>query len=88
MPTPRTLPAAAVLDGKLVVLGGADKGALAIVEAYDPATDRWTALPDFPEPRDAAAAAVTDTSLYLLGGHRDHVNLASVDVSTFFPKSR
>ena len=44
---------------------------------YDPATDRWTRLPDMPEPRAAMAAGVVGHSLIVAGGARDNTPLAS-----------
>jgi len=47
MPTPRGQAAVAVVDGKIYVIGGSVDGeftATAVVEVFDPATDRWKAL--------------------------------------------
>lgn len=73
--TRRNAAAAAVLDGKLYVIGGrapgiraTDQSSLASVEVYDPATDTWRAGPDLPAARSGAAAVVVGGRLYLLGG--------------------
>lgn len=73
--TRRNAAAAAVLDGKLYVIGGrapgiraTDQTSLASVEVYDPATDTWRAGPDLPAARSGAAAVVAGGRLYVLGG--------------------
>jgi N-acetylneuraminic acid mutarotase len=65
--------AGAVLDGKLYIFGGegnaADpSGVFRQVEAYDPATDTWEALPDMLSPRHGLAAATSGDRIYLPGG--------------------
>ncbi|HEX9899108.1 MAG TPA: kelch repeat-containing protein, partial [Candidatus Methylomirabilis sp.] len=40
-PTPRSEVAAAVLGGKIYIVGGFGGGTGGLVEVYDPATDRW-----------------------------------------------
>jgi len=61
---------AAVLDGKIYVIGGSDPDKnVAPVEVYDPATDTWTVLG--PSPENAAAmpgVAAVDGTLYVLAG--------------------
>lgn len=68
--TPRTDAAHAVLDGRLVVVGGRGAGGarLASVEAFDPATGTWSALAPMPSGRIAAAAFVHEGQLYVVGG--------------------
>jgi energy-converting hydrogenase Eha subunit A len=65
--------AAAVVDGKLYVIGGQPSAftpeVLATVEAYDPKTDSWARKPDIPTPRVFAAAAGADGILYVIGGN-------------------
>ena len=41
---------------------------LATVEAYDPATRRWSAMPDMPSGRSSHDTAVIGSNLYVLGG--------------------
>ncbi|MBI2189600.1 MAG: galactose oxidase [Acidobacteria bacterium] len=72
--TPRSAGAAFVLDGRLVYAGGECRDAKASitfteVEAYDPGTDRWIALPALTPGRHAAAAAVVDTQAFVFGGN-------------------
>ncbi len=72
LPTPRGGVAAAVLNGRLHVVGGegADRsdGVFADHEAYDPVADRWTTLPDMPAPRHGMGAAVVDGVMWVPGG--------------------
>jgi N-acetylneuraminic acid mutarotase len=70
MPTPRANGAAAVLGGKLYVVGGGNEvtTALSTVEAYDPSTDSWTSLASLPRGRVYLAAAATNGRLVALGG--------------------
>jgi N-acetylneuraminic acid mutarotase len=63
----------AILDGKIYVIGGLNATGknIAVVEVYDPDTDKWsnnTASP-LPEQRDHAAAAAYNGKLYVVGGY-------------------
>ena len=44
---------------------------------YDPATDRWSRMPDMPEPRAAMAVGVIGNRLIVAGGARDRVPLST-----------
>jgi Kelch motif len=73
--TARNAAAAAVLQGKLHVLGGRapgiranDQQSMASMEVYDATTDRWTAGPALPTARAGLSAVVLDGRLYALGG--------------------
>jgi N-acetylneuraminic acid mutarotase len=73
MPTERTLAAIAVVDGIIYVIGGNTSvvGApwvASVIEAYDPARDRWTRKADMPTARYATAACVVDGRIYVSGG--------------------
>jgi len=74
MPTPRWLPASAVVHGKIVVIGGtavAGTGRqhnLHAVEVYDPETDTWTRDVDMPTARGWLSASVVDRKVYAIGG--------------------
>ena len=60
-----------VLDGKIYVAGGLlspNTGYSAHLEAYDPATDRWTRLATLPEARHHIALAAAGGLLYGVGG--------------------
>jgi serine/threonine protein kinase/N-acetylneuraminic acid mutarotase len=69
IPTPRQMLGAAS-DGKLVYTVGGTNGTadLAAVEAYDPAADTWTNLPEVPGRRSDFGAAITDGRLVVVGG--------------------
>jgi len=73
MPTARAGHAAAAADGHLVVLGGEGNtarpdGVFPQVEVYDPATNRWTALPNMAVPRHGIGAVAVGPLLYVPGG--------------------
>ncbi len=87
MPTPRWNHSAAVVDGKIYVIGGLTsetsflngKG-LATVEEYDPTTDTWTRKADIPTARGylAKLSPVVDGKIYIIGGANPAI--ARVDV--------
>jgi N-acetylneuraminic acid mutarotase len=73
IPTGRAGAGAAVVDGRLIVLGGESarqKLAHADVEAFDPATGRWTQLKPLAMGRHATQAVVLDGRIYLASGSR------------------
>jgi len=58
-----------VVDGALWCAGGeAGTAALAAVEAYDPRTDRWRAVPPLPAPRAGTQGAVVGGAMLVPGG--------------------
>lgn len=59
---------AAAIGGRMYVAGGAPDSAGRTLEAYDPATDRWTALPPMPTGRNHLAGAAIGGKLYVVGG--------------------
>jgi len=73
IPTPRGGVAAAVLNGRLHVVGGEGNGddpdgVFATHEAYDPGADAWERLPDIPAPRHGMGAVQVDGVLWVPGG--------------------
>ncbi len=68
---PRSEVAAAPYVGRIVVVGGfLETGANSRrVDAYDPARDTWTRLPDLPVSLDHAAAASSRGRLVVVGGY-------------------
>jgi N-acetylneuraminic acid mutarotase len=89
IPTPRGGTAGAVLNGKLFVFGGegnaADPtGVFAKIEAYDPASDSWTAFPDMLVPRHGFGAAVIGDRIYLPGGGIEQAFGAANDHTVFY----
>lgn len=69
VPTPRTEVAAAVADGRIVVVGGFAPGAtVATTEIYDVAEDRWSDGPDLPVAVNHAMGASHGGEAYVFGG--------------------
>lgn len=77
LPTPREHLAAVAAKGKLYAIAGRWKGRgnLTVVEAYDPATDRWIRMADLPAPRGGHTAATMKDLIHVTGGE----DLASAD---------
>ena len=78
MPTKRTEVAAAVVDGKIYVVGGFEKPSLGnmmnfaitpSVEMYDPLIDRWTAKAPLPVGLHHVGIGVVGGRLYVIGGY-------------------
>lgn len=72
MPEAVVAGAAAVLDGKIYVVGGSAEGesrASAKAFRFDPGTNSWERLADLPEGLWRPAAAALDASLLVLGGN-------------------
>ncbi|MHC4204132.1 MAG: kelch repeat-containing protein [Planctomycetota bacterium] len=77
MPTPRQGHSAAVVNGKIYVIGGLTSETsflngkpISAVEEYDPATDTWTRKADMPETRGYLNGShpVVDGRIYVVGG--------------------
>ena len=76
MPTPRLSSEAAVVDGKIYVVGGfswigipgVDMKMLNVVEVYDPQTDTWSRKQDMSTPRRYLGTGVVDGKIYAIGG--------------------
>lgn len=68
MSTPRTGPGAAVIDGKLYVVGGFSGPAIGNLEEYDPVSGAWTTRAPMPTPRGRVAVGVINGLLYVAGG--------------------
>ena len=73
MPTARSAVAWGVHGGRIYVAGGEGQNdqfmaAFRAVEGYEPATNRWTALPRMPAPRHGLAGGVLGTRLHLVSG--------------------
>ncbi len=72
MVEPRSTAAAAVIEGKLYVVGGRDMkrgiGSMNVLEIYDPATDSWTHGANMPTKRWGPAAVNFKDELWVMGG--------------------
>jgi N-acetylneuraminic acid mutarotase len=69
MPTARGGIAAVALGGRLFVFGGEESaGTFAQTEAFDPPTNRWTAMAAMPTARHGLGAAVVAGKIYIIGG--------------------
>ena len=70
LPTPRNHLGAAVLGGKIHVVGGRVPGDMELTthEIYDPATGAWTAGPPLPTGRSGIAVVAHRERLYVFGG--------------------
>ena len=74
MPTPRDKGAAGVYQGRIYVAGGESITALnnsvsRAFEAYDPASNSWTALGNMPTARYGLAGGVIGNRMHIVGGH-------------------
>ena len=69
-PLPRSYHAAAVVNGKIYVMGGAgeDNKPFASVQVYDPATGTWAARANMPTPRGLFGASSVRGTIYAVGG--------------------
>ncbi|MGZ5186794.1 MAG: Kelch repeat-containing protein [Caldimonas sp.] len=69
LPAPRGGHAAAVLDGRIHVIGGGNSvSTIADHDAFDPATGRWQRLAPLPRSEGSPAAVVFGGKLYAIGG--------------------
>jgi N-acetylneuraminic acid mutarotase len=70
MPTALFSAAAAVLNGKIYVIGGTDgSGNTNIVQVYDPVAKTWSAGVPLPAALGGASAVTIGTTLYVFGGN-------------------
>ncbi len=75
-----------VVGGRLYVIGGYTKSGLSVwnpvatVNAYDPATDRWTERASMPTVRGALSVTEHEGKLYAIGGYDRQGNNAQVEV--------
>jgi N-acetylneuraminic acid mutarotase len=69
-PLPRSYHSAAVVNGKIYVLGGAgeDNKPFGSVQVYDPATGTWAARANMPTARGLFGASAVGGTIYAVGG--------------------
>ncbi len=94
MPTKRGAAVAAVVDGKIYVIGGGTTSpdskepsihparphlAVGTVEEYDPATNSWRSRTPMPTPRNHAGVGVVGGKIYVIGGR---LGAAFISVAT------
>jgi N-acetylneuraminic acid mutarotase len=85
MPTARSAVAWGVHGGRIYVAGGEFQddrlmAAFRALEAYDPAANRWEALPRMPAPRHGLAGAVIGRRFHLVSGDVQSAGLAGVQL--------
>ncbi len=99
MPTPRSNAEAAVVDGKIYVVGGLaatdrrmeSTKILKVVEVYDPQTDTWERKQDMSQPRLSFGIGVVGRKIYVMGGANffenqwrlDHVEVYDPDADVW-----
>lgn len=85
---PRTGAAAAVLDGRIYVVGGQNQLGTPLASGlrYDPTTGLWERLPPMQRPRAFAAAVVLQNRLFVLGGRTTEGEVLS-DAEVFDPRT-
>jgi N-acetylneuraminic acid mutarotase len=73
---PRTEFGVSVLGDEIVVVCGKSevKTELLSVEAYNPVTNKWRFLKDFPEDRKCPVVVALDGKLYVCGGQQTHMS--------------
>ena len=71
---------AAVLGGKIYVVGGSDGTRKDLFERYDPNTNTWHTLSPISSARDASAVSSLQGKLYTMGGSSNNGNLATVEI--------
>ena len=71
---------AAVVDGKVLVVGGfSGHNFLSSVEVYNPSTNTWQMGPSLKVPRSGMGVAVLEGTVYVAGGNRGTGRLRSVE---------
>jgi len=81
LPAPRGGHAAAVLDGKIHVIGGGNsRSTLADHSEYDPATNTWTDRAPLSRSKGSPAAVVFRDRLYSLGGRSGPSDFGDVEI--------
>jgi N-acetylneuraminic acid mutarotase len=74
MPTPRSAAAWGTYNGRIYVAGGEERSGgpfqrtFRAVEAFEPRTNKWTALPDMTYPRHGLAGDIVSGKLHLVSG--------------------
>ena len=85
MPTPRGALAAAVLNGRIHALGGAQRDPLNVHEIYDPALNAWKTANALPMARDHLAAVTFRGRVWALGGRSSFLGNQYANVDIYDP---
>jgi len=85
MPTPRGALAAAVLNGRIHALGGAQRDPLNVHEVYDPALNAWKTANALPTARDHLAAVTFRGRVWALGGRSSFLGSQYANVEIYEP---
>src|SRR3954468_21571996 len=81
LPAPRGGHAAAVVDGKIHVVGGGNsRTTLADHSEYDPSTGQWTDRAALPRSKGSPAAVAFGGRLYSIGGRSGPADFGDVDI--------
>ncbi|MBA3052568.1 MAG: T9SS type A sorting domain-containing protein, partial [Candidatus Omnitrophica bacterium] len=77
MPSGREWAGSAVVNGKIYIIGGYDRGKIPPeLNIYDPVSDAWSIGSDMPNPRWALACVSVNGKIYAIGGrgHKSHAH--------------
>jgi N-acetylneuraminic acid mutarotase len=85
MPIGRSETPAAALDGQLYVVGGF--GADTAAHRYDPATDAWSQIADYPLPVNHSGIAVLNERVLVGGGYSADGSSAYNEIHAYDPES-
>src|SRR5438105_23132 len=77
--------AAAVLNGRIHALGGAQRDALNVHEVYDPATNVWKTVNAMPTARDHLAAVAFGDRIWAVGGRSSFLGTQYANVEIYDP---
>jgi N-acetylneuraminic acid mutarotase len=81
LPAPRGGHAAAVLNGRIHVIGGGnDRTTLSDHDVYDPAANAWQPCAPLPRSEGSPAAVVWRGNLYAIGGRSGPADFGAVDI--------
>ncbi len=73
-----------VYNGKIYYAGGKHNGkAVPWFDRYNPATERWTKLPNMPRPRDHFQGVVVDGKFYAIGGRDTTIDAITRKVDVY-----
>ena len=83
LPTGRRAGDAAVVNGRVLVVGGEGAGTFSQTELYDPATDSWQSLEPMPLARHGVVAGRIGNGIFVVGGGAVEGTSFTADVDVF-----